>query len=94
MAARQGDRLAGEILGKAKEALATGLVSVAHCFNAQRIVLGGGIVQGMPEVVEEMEQRVRRRAMKAALGQIKIVEAKLGGVAGAVGAAAMPLLRD
>ncbi len=94
LAARQGDRLAGEILGKAKEALAAGLVSVVHCFNPQRIVLGGGIVQGMPELVEEMEQRVRRRAMKAALGQLKIVQAKLGGVAGAVGAAAMLLLRD
>lgn len=90
-AAKRGDRLAKEILSKAKEALAAGLVSIVHSFNPERIVLGGGVLEGMPELVEELEERVKSRAMQAATKGLKLVKAELGGAAGAVGAAAMVL---
>lgn len=90
-AARRGDRLAREILAKATEALAAGLVSIVHGLNPERVVLGGGIVEGMDEVVKELEEKVKARAMEAATRGLKLVRAELGGVAGAVGAAAMVL---
>lgn len=88
-AAGGGDRLARDILAKAKEALVAGLVSIVHGLNPERVVLGGGIVQGMDEVVEDLEEKVKARAMQAATRGLKLVRAHLGGVAGAVGAAAM-----
>lgn len=93
-ASRRGDRLAREILAKAQEALAAGLVSIVHSFNPERIVLGGGILEGMPEIIEELEEKVKSRAMQAAVKGLKLVKAELGGDAGAVGAAAMVLSRE
>ncbi len=93
-AARGGDRLARDILAKAKEALVAGLVSIVHGFNPGRVVLGGGIVEGMDELVEELEERLKARAMKAATRGLELVRAELGGVAGAVGAAAMVLAEE
>lgn len=88
-AAQLGCRLAGDILSRAKEALLAGLVSIVHAFNPGRIILGGGVLEGMPELVEELEQGVRGRAMEAATRGLKVVRAELGALAGAIGAAAM-----
>lgn len=90
-AAKGGDRLAKDILSKAKEALAAGLVSIVHGFNPERIVLGGGVLEGMPELVQELEEKVKSRAMPAATKGLRLVKAELGGAAGAIGAAAMVL---
>jgi len=92
--AQRGDRLAGEILGRAKEALVAGLVSIVHGFNPALIVLGGGVVEGMPELVQELQQAVRDKAMKAASEGLDVVKSELGSLAGAVGAAAMVLFGE
>jgi len=92
--AQRGDRLAGEILGRAKEALVAGLVSIVHGFNPALIVLGGGVVEGMPELVQELQQAVRDKAMKAASEGLDVVKSELGSIAGAVGAAAMVLFGE
>lgn len=86
---QRGDRLAKEILAKAKEALAAGLVSIVHCVNPKRIILGGGIVEGMAQLVEELEEKVKGTAMRASVQGLELVRAQLGRAAGAVGVAAM-----
>lgn len=93
---RQGDPLAQQIIEQAKNALISGLVSIINGFNPQRIILGGGFMDGMPELVEEVNLGVRSLALKAATQKLEIVKAKLTKEAGIVGAAAVifNLLRE
>ena len=54
------------------------------------VVLGGGLVEEMPDLyVEEVRAAVRNGAMKALAGGARIVAAKLGDDATAMGAAAL-----
>jgi|YNPNPStandDraft_1061719.scaffolds.fasta_scaffold08762_5 glucokinase len=88
---REGNRLATLLVDEMKEALAAGLVSIVHAINPELVILGGGVLDGLPELVEEMERRVRGQAMEAASSKLKIVRSTLGSLAGAMGAGAMAL---
>ena len=59
--------------------------------NPCQIILGGGIIEGMPEMVQRVENKgVRSRALSAATGRLAIqLPPKLGGEAGIIGAAAL-----
>lgn len=86
---QEGDALAEEIVGEVVEALAAGLAGLTNAFDPGRIVLGGGVVEGVPELVERLEPLVRQRALTAATERLEIVRAALGAASGVVGAAAL-----
>ncbi|MEE8418722.1 MAG: ROK family protein [Dehalococcoidales bacterium] len=85
----KGDALAGVIVKETVRYLAAGLVSIINAFNPRLVVLGGGVIQGMPEYLPMTEEIVRRDALESALEGISIVAPALGGKAGAIGAAAL-----
>jgi glucokinase len=84
-----GDPLAQRIVEETAHFLAAGLVGIVNAFNPCLIVLGGGVVQGLPEYVSMAEHIVRRNALEAALEGLRIVSAALGNKAGVIGAAAL-----
>lgn len=86
---RQGDPLAQRVIEQAKQALISGFVSLINGFNPQRIIIGGGFIDGMPELVEDVNRGVRPLALKAATQKLEIVRAKLGKEVGVVGSAAV-----
>ncbi|SPJ15890.1 ROK family protein (fragment) [Syntrophobacter sp. SbD2] len=86
-----GDALAAEIIDEATDALAAGVAALVNAFNPCRIILGGGIVEGMPEMVSRIDKGVRRRALSAATGCLVICASKLGNEAGIIGAAALAM---
>lgn len=86
---REGNGVANIVLEEMKEALTAGLVSIVHALNPRLVILGGGILDGLPELVEELDKRVRMEAMEAASWNLKIVRSHLGPLAGAMGAGAM-----
>lgn len=88
---RQGDALAREILDGAVEALAAGMAGLVNILNPCRVILGGGIVEGMPELVARVEEGIRRRSLAAALGDFAVLPSRLGKDAGVVGAAALAM---
>ncbi len=88
----KGDALARDIVKETAGYLAAGLVSIINAFNPCLVILGGGVIQGMPEYLPLAEEIVRRDALEAALEGMSIVPPALGGKAGAIGAAA--LVRD
>ena len=47
----EGNALAREIMDEVSNALAAGITSLVNAFNPCHIVLGGGIIEGMPELV-------------------------------------------
>ncbi|MEJ2319975.1 MAG: ROK family protein [Gemmatimonadales bacterium] len=86
-AAHDGDPLAVRLMRETGEALGVGVASIANAFNPCKVILGGGVIEGMPELVALAETEARGRALEAALHPLEIVRAGLGKHAGTVGAA-------
>ena len=86
---QNGDPLAQRLIKDTVKYLAAGVVSIVNAFNPCRIVLGGGVVLGLPDLVPAVEKRVRAQALQTAVGQLQITTAALGDKAGVVGAAVM-----
>lgn len=86
---RAGDPLAHELIEETAEYLAAGIVSIVNAFNPCVLVLGGGVVEHVPEYVGLVAPLVAQRALGTATEELSIVRAKLGNFAGVVGAAAM-----
>lgn len=83
---RAGDALAGRIVRETERFLADGAVSIVNAFNPSLLILGGGLVAGMPEFVAVVESAIRARCQPPAAGA-RIVTARLGEDAPLVGAA-------
>ena len=86
---REGDLLARLLVEETGRYLAAGVVSIVNAFNPCLVVLGGGVVEGIPELISIVKDIVPTMALEAAVENLKIVKAALGGDAGAIGAAAM-----
>ncbi len=69
--------------------MAAGLVSIINAFNPCLIVLGGGVILGLPEYATIVERAVRENALPTAVEGLRIVMAALGDKAGVIGAAAL-----
>lgn len=90
-AARLEDPLSCHIIEEAVAALAAGTTSLVNILNPERIVFGGGVIEGMPELIPLIEERVRASALKAATKSLTIARAELKNNAGAIGAGALAL---
>ena len=85
-ARRAGDPLAERLVAETLRYLADGAVSVVNAFNPSLLVLSGGLVAGMPEIVRVLEAAVRTRCQPPA-ATARVVLAALGEDAALVGAA-------
>jgi len=65
------------------------VVSIVNAFNPCLLVLGGGVIEGIPELIQMVKDITRNRALEAAVEELEIVKAALGGDAGVIGAAAL-----
>jgi len=86
---RQGDLLARLLVEETGRYLAAGVVSIVNAFNPCVLVLGGGVVEGIPELVTIVKDIVPDMALEAAVDNLKIVKAALGGDAAVIGAASL-----
>jgi glucokinase len=87
-AAKHGDPLAIQLLSDTADHLAAGLVGIVNAFNPAVLVLGGGVLESIPELIDAVRPKVLARVLPSAAEGLRIVPARLGGQAGAVGAAA------
>jgi len=85
----EGDLLAKKLVEETARYLGAGVVSIVNAFNPCVLVLGGGVIEGIPELVPLVEQFTKDRALEAAVDRLKIVKSALGVNAGAIGAAAL-----
>lgn len=83
------DPLAHRLVEETAQYLAAGLVSIINAFNPCLIVLGGGVILGLPEYAAIVERPVRENALPTAVEGLRIVMAALGDKAGVIGAAAL-----
>lgn len=85
---RAGDPLAGRLVRETERFLADGAVSVVNAFNPSLLILGGGLVAGMPEFVPVVESAIRARCQPPAAGA-RVAVARWGEDAPLVGAATL-----
>jgi glucokinase len=86
---REGDLLARLLVEETGRYLAAGVVSIVNAFNPCILVLGGGVIEGIPKLIQIVKDIVPTMALEASVEELKIVKAALGGDAGIIGAAAL-----
>lgn len=86
-----GDKLAQKIVDEAADALAAGISALVNAVNPCRVILGGGVIDGMPEMVARIDKGVRVRALGAATSRLTVCLSSLGSEAGIIGAAALAI---
>lgn len=89
LAAEAGIPLARAIIQHTAEALGVGFVNIIHIFNPDVIIVGGGVTQMGPMLMEPALRIVQERAMKAPREAVQIVQAQLGADVGLIGAGAL-----
>lgn len=88
---RAGDPLSIRLVEQVTQNLIAGAVSIVNAFNPCRLILGGGVIDGFPQLVEQIDKGVRSRALPAATKSLQVIRSKLGNDAGVVGAAIFAL---
>ena len=87
--AHNGDPLAQRLVSETGAALGAGVTSAVNALNPSMVVLGGGVTEGLPELIDMVREDVQRRALTAAKASLEIVKGQLGSDAVIVGAALM-----
>ncbi len=91
--AYRGDEASIHLLREAGIAMGVGAVNLAHLFNPQRVILGGGIsLNAGPIWWDAVRQTVRSRTMASCQQGLEIVPAGLGDDAGLLGGIALVTL--
>jgi len=84
-----GDVEIERIVRRSATLLGCGVAAVVHLLAPDRIVLGGGLVEAMPEIyLDTVRQSARERVLEAYRESFHIVPAELADDAGVLGAAA------
>jgi glucokinase len=87
-AARRGDQLAQEVIGRAAYYLGIGMVNAVNIFNPEMVVIGGGMAGLGDLLIEPGRRLVAERAFSISSRAVRIAAAQLGNEAGVYGAAA------
>lgn len=80
------DPLARRILEETGEYLGAGLANLVNTLNPELLVLGGGVMRGVPRLFDLAEQSLRRRALPDAVASLRVARARFGREAGVIGA--------
>jgi glucokinase len=85
-AARRGDALAKRLWEEIVWALGMGIANLVTLLNPQKVILGGGVVEASPILIDEVRKGISRWATMLSGREVEVVRAALGDKAGAVGA--------
>ena len=81
--------LARQIVEQTARYLAAGVVAIVNAFNPCVLVLGGGVIEGIPALLDLAEPDIRKRALPSATANLKILRSSLATNAGCIGAAVL-----
>ncbi|TWU65118.1 MULTISPECIES: ROK family protein [Crateriforma] len=85
----KGDSAIHHLVETAAETVGIAVVNIVHLLAPDKIVLGGGLVEAMEDlIVGTVKRTARKRVMSVYRDRFDVVPAKLGDDAGALGAAA------
>jgi glucokinase len=84
---KEGDPLAAKVVEEVVLALIAGSVSIVNCLNHKRLIFGGGVIKGLPEILKSVEEGIKKQALKSAASQLEVTLSELSTDAGVIGAA-------
>lgn len=84
-----GDPLAKRLVAETADYLAAGMVTLLNILNPEVLVLGGGVLEGIPELADLAIRQVQVQALQSAVSSVKIVRSSLGSDAGIIGSATL-----
>ena len=87
--AKKGEETALRAVEEFKKYLTVGLMNLVHILNPDRIVLGGGVIEGMGDLIGDIEERVKKVSQDLPGSAVRISLSKAGEFAGARGALAL-----
>ena len=88
-AAADGDPLASRLMDETGRYLGAAAVGLVHALNPRRIVLGGGVIDGNPGLVQVVSEVVHADAIPIFAEQLDVVKSEVGSRAGVIGAASL-----
>lgn len=88
-AAKAGDEFALGLVDYEVEYVSMGLANLLNILNPELVVIGGGVALAGDILFNGVRDKLKTKAMKVCMEDVKIVPAKLGNDAGVVGAAAL-----
>jgi glucokinase len=86
---RGGDPMARKLMDSVANALIAGASNLINAFNPCRLIMGGGVIDGIPELIGRIDKGVRKQALAAACSSLIVMPAGLRTDAGVIGAAAL-----
>ena len=89
--AANGDRVAKNILETSLTYLGIAVANTITNFDPEKVVVGGGVVNGGDIVLDTIRKVVSERCMKTFVESCTVEKAVLGGKAGVLGAAALAI---
>lgn len=89
--AAKGDRVAKNILETSLTYLGIAVANTITNFDPEKVVIGGGVVNGGDIVLDTIRRVVSERCMKTFVENCTVEKAVLGGKAGVLGAAALAI---
>lgn len=84
-----GDDSAGRIVKETGIYLIDGVVSAINLINPCMVILGGGVIDGIPDLFHTVAEEAKKRALKAATVNLEISRPALNKNSGIIGAAGM-----
>lgn len=82
-----GDQLAAQVWERTVHNLACGIVSLINAFDPEIFVLGGGISNAGEQLFQPLRAKLDQYEWRPAGASVRLVAARLGEMAGAIGAA-------
>ncbi|MEE8401551.1 MAG: ROK family protein, partial [Candidatus Hydrothermarchaeaceae archaeon] len=85
----EGDILAKRLVEETGKYLASGVVGIVNAFSPCLLAFGGGVIEGLPVLINAVEKTIRKRALTPGSEKLKVVKGELGVKAGVIGASEM-----
>ena len=69
--------VATKIVNDATAALIAATVTIVNLLNPQRVIFGGGVIEGLPMIVDRINVEVRKKALRSASAKLEVMKAFL-----------------
>jgi glucokinase len=88
---KQNDPLAIHIANDIGRTVTAGCISLANILNPRKIILGGGIIEGFPFVVDRVQKGINKQALKSTKQKLEVCASRLNYDACTIGSATLAL---
>ncbi|MDD5602992.1 MAG: ROK family transcriptional regulator [Eubacteriales bacterium] len=90
-ALEKGDKIVLNELSKAGDLLGTVLANMVNILNPELIILGGGVVENFPIIVDEVERSIRKQSLIVTYQNLSVKKSALG-YGGAISGSALQVI--